>query len=71
MMIAGKTSCQATLDWLRANGFPTERDQTLLLLHDGSDSVIKAKNPGQAMAEMMGEQGTRLFTKMLAPIIAG
>lgn len=71
MMIAGKTSCQATLDWLRANGFPTERDQTLLLLHDGSGSVIKAKNPGQAMAEMMGEQGTQMFTKMLAPLIAG
>jgi len=30
MDVLGKSMCQATLDWLEANGFPTDRGDTLL-----------------------------------------
>ena len=68
--ITGKTSCAATLDWLQANGFPTQEGGTLLLLSDGPTSVLDAKNRGHAMADWMGEQGTQMFQNMLNPLTA-
>ena len=65
MEVLGKTMCEATLDWLEINGFPTEPGDTLLLLRDGDKSVVDAKNPGLAMAEWMGDHGTDLFVSML------
>jgi hypothetical protein len=64
MNVLGKSMCEATLDWLETNGFPTETGDTLLLLRDGDKSVVDAKDPGQAMAEWMGENGTDLFISM-------
>ena len=69
MEIIGKTSCAATLDWLHANGFPTEEGETLVLLSDGPESVIGARDPGTAMAEWMGKQGTKMFQNMLRPLL--
>ena len=57
----GKTMCEASLDWLTENGFPTEPGDTVLLLRDGDRSVVDAENPGKAMAEWMGVHGTNLF----------
>ena len=31
MDVLGKSMCEATLDWLKANGFPTDPGDTLLL----------------------------------------
>jgi hypothetical protein len=55
--------CEATLDWLEANGFPTERGDTLLLLRDGSQTVVDAKDRGAAMAEWMGDHGLTCFVR--------
>src|SRR6185312_10770415 len=38
MDVLGKSMCRATLDWLEANGFPTDPGDTLLLLRDGSQA---------------------------------
>ncbi len=65
MKVLGKSMCQATLDWLEANGFPTEPGDTLLLLRDGSRDVVDAKDRGTAMAEWMGDHGTELFRSMV------
>lgn len=65
MDVLGKSMCEATLDWLEVNGFPTEPGDTLLLLRNGDKSVVDAKNPGQAMAEWMGDHGTDLFVSMV------
>lgn len=65
MDVLGKSMCEATLDWLHANGFPTESGDTLLLLRDGDKSVVDAPDPGTAMAEWMGDHGTDLFASML------
>ncbi len=65
MNVLGKSMCEATVDWLQANGFPTERGDTLVLLRDGDKSVLDAKDPGQAMAQWMGGHGTALFTSMV------
>jgi len=61
MDVLGKSMCRATLDWLEANGFPTDPGDTLLLLRDGSQAVVDAKDRGTAMAEWMGDHGTDLF----------
>jgi hypothetical protein len=61
MDVLGKSMCRATLDWLEANGFPTDPGDTLLLLRDGSQAVVHAKDRGTAMAEWMGDHGTDLF----------
>lgn len=66
--IVGKTACEATLDWLHANGFPTGEGETILLLADGSKSVLDAKDRGTAMAEWMGEHGTQLVQDMVIPL---
>jgi hypothetical protein len=60
-----KSMCQATLDWLEANGFPTEPGDMLLLLRDGSRNVVDAKDRGTAMAEWIGDHGTELFRSMV------
>ena len=65
MEVLGKSMCQATLDWLQINGFPIERGDTLLLLRDGDKAVTDAKDRGTAMAEWMGDHGTKLFASML------
>jgi hypothetical protein len=65
MDVLGKSMCQATLDWLEANGFPTDPGDTLLLLRDGSQAVVDAKDRGTAMGEWMGEHGTDLFRSMV------
>jgi hypothetical protein len=65
MDVLGKSMCEATLDWLEANGFPTDSGDTLLLLRDGSQAVVDAKDRGTAMAEWMGEHGTDLFRSMV------
>jgi hypothetical protein len=65
MDVLGKSMCQATLDWLETNGFPTESGDTLLLLRDGDKAVVDAKDPGTAMAEWMGNHGTDLFVSMV------
>jgi hypothetical protein len=65
MKVLRKSMCDATLDWLQVNGFPTRTGDTLLLLRDGADSVVKAKNPGEAMAQWMGDHGTALFISMV------
>jgi hypothetical protein len=64
MHVLGKSMCDATVDWLETNGFPTERGNTLVLLRDGAKSVVDAKDPGLAMAEWMGDKGTDLFVSM-------
>ncbi|MGV1014573.1 MAG: hypothetical protein ACOYB4_06350 [Methyloceanibacter sp.] len=63
--VLGKSMCEATLDWLEANGFPTDPGDTLLLLRDGSQAIVDAKDRGTAMAEWMGEHGTDLFHSMV------
>jgi len=63
--VDGKTMCQATLDWLENNGFPIQQEHTLLLLRDGDDEVVNAKNRGDAMANWMGDNGTKLFVSMV------
>jgi hypothetical protein len=68
MDVLGKSMCQATLDWLEANGFPTEPGDTLLLLRDGDKSVVDAQDPGLAMAEWMGNHGTNLFASMVSAL---
>lgn len=68
MDVLGKSMCEATLDWLEANGFPTEPGDTLLLLRNGDTSVVDAADPGTAMAEWMGDHGTTLFTSMVDPL---
>ncbi|MTH97017.1 hypothetical protein [Roseibium sp. RKSG952] len=65
MEVLGKTMCQSTVDWLHDNGFPIEQDTALVLLHDADQETLDAKNPGQAMAEMMGKVGTDLFVAMI------
>jgi phosphatidate phosphatase PAH1 len=65
MKVLGKSMCEATLDWLEANGFPTEPGDTLLLLRDRSQAVVDAKDRGTAMAEWMGDHGTDLFRSMV------
>ncbi|HLO24226.1 MAG TPA: hypothetical protein VK193_12510 [Methyloceanibacter sp.] len=65
MNVLGKSMCEATLDWLKANGFPTDPGDTLLLLRDGSQAVVDAKDRGTAMAEWMDEHGTDLFRSMV------
>jgi hypothetical protein len=65
MDVLGKSMCEATLDWLKANGFPTDPGDTLLLLRDGSQAVVDAKDRGTAMPEWMGEHGTDLFRSMV------
>lgn len=65
MNVLGKTMCEATIDWLTANGFPTEPGDTLVLLRDGASSIIGAKDRGTAMAQWMGEHGTDLFISMV------
>jgi len=65
MDVLGKSMCRATLDWLEANGFPTDPGDTLLLLRDGSQAVVDAKDRGTAMAEWMGDHGTDLFRSMV------
>ena len=68
MEVLGKTMCEATLDWLETNGFPTEPGDTLLLLRDGDTSIVDAKDPGTAMAEWMGGHGTDLFVSMVSAV---
>lgn len=63
--VLGKTMCQATIDWLEINGFPVERENTLLLLRDGAKAVTDANDRGTAMAEWMGDHGTKLFISMV------
>lgn len=65
MQVEGKSMCEATLDWLEINGFPIEPGNTLLLLRDGSSKIVDAKDRGLAMAEWMGDNGTKLFTDMV------
>jgi hypothetical protein len=65
MEVLGTSMCQATLDWLEANRFPTEPGDTLLLVRDGSRNVVDAKDRGTAMAEWMGDPGTELFRSMV------
>jgi hypothetical protein len=65
MDVLGKSMCEATLDWLEANGFPTDPGDTLLLLRDGSQAIVDAKDSGTAMAEWMGDHGTDLFRSMV------
>lgn len=62
LMIKGRNGCEASLDWLRSHGFPTEKGDTLLLLQKGPAKIMEAQNRGQAMADWMGEHGTALFT---------
>lgn len=64
MTVLGKSMCEATIDWLTTNGFPTEPGDTLVLLRDGASSIIDAKDRGTAMAEWMGDNGTDLFISM-------
>jgi len=61
MTVNGKSMCDASLDWLAENGFPTEAGDTVLLLRDGDRSVVEADDPGQVMGEWMGSNGTGLF----------
>jgi hypothetical protein len=68
MDVLGKSMCEATLAWLEANGFPTDRGDTLLLLRDGSQAVVDAKDRGTAMAEWMGDHGTDLFRSMVEEV---
>jgi len=68
MDVLGKSMCDATIDWLEANGFPTEPGDTLLLLRDGAKSVVDAKDPGMAIGEWMGEHGTDLFHSMVEQV---
>ncbi|HAN64060.1 MAG TPA: hypothetical protein DIC31_10720 [Rhizobiales bacterium] len=68
MDVLSKSMCEATLDWLEANGFPTDRGDTLLLLRDGSQAVVDAKDRGAAMAEWMGDHGTDLFRSMVEEV---
>jgi hypothetical protein len=68
MEIVGKTACQATLDWLYGNGFPIDPANTLLLLRDLPDSVVDAKDPGLAMANWMGDNGTQAFHEMIEAV---
>jgi len=63
--VMGRSMCDATLAWLHEHGFPTEKGDTLLLLTDAPDSVTKAANKGDAMANYAGEKGTALFVEML------
>ena len=65
MDVLGKSMCQATLDCLEGNGFPTGPGDTLLLLREGSQTVVDAKDRGTAMAEWMGDHGTDLFRSMV------
>lgn len=65
MTVQGESMCQATLDWLERNGFPVERGDTLLLLRDGAKSITDAADRGTAMAEWMGDHGTKLFASMV------
>lgn len=64
MTVLGKSMCDATIDWLTENGFPTEPGDTVVLLRDGASSVTEAKDRGTAMAEWMGDHGTDLFISM-------
>lgn len=59
--VNGESMCEATLNWLNDNGFPTESGDTLLLLRDGDASVVDVEDRGTAMAEWMGKHGTDLF----------
>ncbi len=59
--VNGESMCEATMNWLHDNGFPTESADTLLLLRDGDSSVVDAEDRGTAMAEWMGKHGTDLF----------
>jgi hypothetical protein len=68
MDVLGKSMCDATLDWLETNGFPTEPGDTLLLLRDGDKSIVDATDPGAAMAEWMGANGTDLFVSMISAV---
>ena len=65
MEVLGKSMCEATLDWLETNGFPTDPGDTLLLLRDGSKDVVDAMDRGTAMAEWMGDHGTDFFQSMV------
>jgi len=65
MEVLGKSMCEATLDWLETNGFPTDPGDTLLLLRDGSKAVVDAMDRGTAMAEWMGDHGTDFFQSMV------
>ncbi|MEJ8573988.1 hypothetical protein [Microbaculum marinum] len=68
MEVLGDSMCDATLGWLEANGFPTEAGDTLVLLRDGVPSVVDAPDPGSAMAEWMGGNGTALFESMVGAV---
>lgn len=68
MKVLGKSMCQASIDWLQANGFPTEEGDAVVLLRDMPDSVIKANNRGVAMAEWMSMHGTDLFATMVGAV---
>lgn len=69
MQVMGRSMCQATLDWLAAEGFPTEPGNTLLLLRDGAPEVTGAENPGAAMGAWMGAHGSDLFVSMLQGVM--
>ncbi len=68
MKVNGKSMGDATFEWLRDHEFHTEPDRTTLLLRDGPASVTDAENPGQAMADRMGREGTALVVEMLSSL---
>jgi phosphatidate phosphatase PAH1 len=68
MSVNGMSMADATMKWLRDEGFPTEPGRTTLLLENGPASVTGAENPGQAMADYMGAKGTELVIGMLAKL---
>lgn len=70
MEVLGKSMCEATRDWLYDNGFPIKPGDTLILLRDGDPSVVEAADPGNAMAEWMGDHGTDLFTSFVTTVSA-
>lgn len=68
MKVNGMPMGDATLQWLRDHGFPTEPDRTVLLLEDAPESVIGAENRGQAMAKYFATSGHDFVTDMLAKL---
>lgn len=68
MKVNGLPMGDATLQWLRDHGFPTEPDRTVLLLEDAPESVTGAENRGQAMGEYFAARGYDFVTDMLAKL---